>query len=149
MKTTWTNKYWHKCSYKNNPIRNIDFKIGRDISDNDYGEISTIDKNTENWYYLVQWTSDSYTFQYSHKIGRDVIKAVGLVCDAVYLNSSYNFNQWYNPYKNKIKGKTIVRYNTVILTKVRVKSINNITLPDIEGWWNYASWCLCFWCYTQ
>ena len=33
---------------KNNPIRNIDFKIGKDISDNDHGEISTIDKNAEN-----------------------------------------------------------------------------------------------------
>ena len=32
-------------------------------------------KNTENGYYLVKCTSDSYNLQSSHKIGRDVIKA--------------------------------------------------------------------------
>ena len=36
--------------------------IHKNICDNDYGEISTIDKNAENGYYLVNWTSLSYTF---------------------------------------------------------------------------------------
>ena len=30
----------------------------------------------------------------------------------------------------KKTGKKIVRLNTIILTKVRVKSINDVTLPD-------------------
>ena len=59
---------------KHNYIRNVALNIGKDRSDNYYGETSKIDKNAENGYYLVKWTSDSYTFQYSHMIGRDFIK---------------------------------------------------------------------------
>ena len=33
-------------------------------------------------------------------------------------------------FKGKNKGKTIVRLNTVIITKLKVKSINYFTLPD-------------------
>ena len=39
------------------------------MSDNNYGAISTIDKNSENGYYIVKWTNDSYNFQYTIKIG--------------------------------------------------------------------------------
>ena len=35
---------------------------------------------------LVIWTSDSYNFQYFHKIGNDVIRVDELVCDALYFN---------------------------------------------------------------
>ena len=49
-------------------IRNIDLNIGKDISDNNYREILTIDKNEENGYYLVKWISDSYNFNSYHKI---------------------------------------------------------------------------------
>ena len=45
---------------KQNFISNIDLDICKDISDKDYGEISTIDRNAENGYSLVKWTSDSY-----------------------------------------------------------------------------------------
>ena len=72
--------------------------ICKDKSDKDYGEISTIDKNLENGCYIVKWTRGSYTLQYCHKIGRYVIKAVKLVCDAVYLNPFDNSKQWYNLY---------------------------------------------------
>ena len=89
-------------------------KIGKDISDNDYRSVSKIDKNAENRYYLVKWKSDSYTFQYSNKTGRDVIKAGKLVGDAVYLNPFASFKQWYTPYK-KNEGKNVFRLNTVIL----------------------------------
>ena len=89
---------------KHNAIRNIAFKIVKDISDNDYGEISTIEKNAENWYYLGKCTSDSYTLQSSHNIGRDVIKVGELVCDAVYLNPFANFNKWYTPNGKKLRG---------------------------------------------
>ena len=78
---------------KHNTISNIDLNIGKDISENDYGAISIIDKNAETGYYFVKWTSDSYTFQYSNKIVRDMIKAVYLVCDALYANSSANFKK--------------------------------------------------------
>ena len=69
--------------------------IGKDISDNNYCKISTIDKTTENWYNLVNWKCDSYNFQYSNKIGIYFIKDGDLVCDAVYLNTFAHFKQWY------------------------------------------------------
>ena len=50
-----------------------------------------------------------------------------MVCDAVYLNPFANFKQWYTPYE-KVK-ETIVRLNTVILTKVKVHSVNNVNIP--------------------
>ena len=40
---------------------NIASNIGIDISDENYGTISTIDKNSESGYYLLKWTSESYT----------------------------------------------------------------------------------------
>ena len=40
---------------------NIASNIGIDISDENYGTISTIDKYTESGYYLVKWTNGSYT----------------------------------------------------------------------------------------
>ena len=60
---------------KNNVIRNIALSIGKNISDNDYGSISTIDKSEGNLYYVVKLTSDSYTLQYSNNIVNYVIKA--------------------------------------------------------------------------
>ena len=71
---------------KKNYISNIDLNIDKDISDNDYGSISKIDKNAENWHYLVKFTSDGYTLHSSHKLGKYGIKASELVCDVVYLN---------------------------------------------------------------
>ena len=47
---------------ENHSIRKIALNIGKDISENDYGAILTIEKNAENWCYLVKWTSDGYTF---------------------------------------------------------------------------------------
>ena len=58
-----------------------------------------------------------------------MIKAGEIVCDEVYLNSSYNFKQWYDPFENKNWGKTIVRLDAITLTKVKVKSINDVALP--------------------
>ena len=112
---------------KNNSISNIALNIGKDKSDNNYGSISKIEKNAENWYYLVKWTSGSYNFQYSHNIGRYIINYGGLVCDAVSLNPFVNFNQWYTPYE-KNEGKIIFRFDAGILGKVRVQSINYVNL---------------------
>ena len=78
---------------KQNFTSNIALNIRKDISDNNDGVISKIDKNAENEYYLVKWTSNSYTLQSSHMIGKYVIKAGELVCDTVYLNSFDNFKQ--------------------------------------------------------
>ena len=50
-----------------------------------------------------------------------------MVSDTVYLNPFDNFKQWYTPYGGK-EGK-IFKLNTVILTKVKVKSINDVALP--------------------
>ena len=47
---------------------NIYLNTEKDIRDNDYGAISTIGKNAENGYHLVNQTSDIYTQQYYHKI---------------------------------------------------------------------------------
>ena len=51
------------------------------------------------------------------------------MCDAVYLNQLDNLKQWYTIYENENKEKT-TRINTVILTNVKVKSINEVALPD-------------------
>ena len=86
-------------------------------------------KNSENWYYLVKWTSGSYNLNYYHNIGRYIIKTGELVCDVEYLNSFANFRKWYNPYGKIMKEKN-VRLNTVILTEVNIQSINDIDLYD-------------------
>ena len=52
-----------------------------------------------------------------------------MVCDAVYLNPLANFKQWYTPYEYENEG-IFFRLNTVILTKVKVKSIDDVALPD-------------------
>ena len=49
--------------------------------------------------------------------------------DAVYLNVLDNFKQWYTPYENENQEETIFTLNTIILTKVTVKSINDVALP--------------------
>ena len=64
-------------------------------------------KNEEIWYYVFKCTSDSYTFQFSHKIGKGFVKAGELVCYAVYLNPSDNFKQWYTPYEKTLKEKQL------------------------------------------
>ena len=50
------------------------------------------------------------------------------MCDEVYLNPFANLNQWYTPYGEKIR-KITVRSNTVIITKLKVPSINDVALP--------------------
>ena len=52
-------------------------------------------------YLNVKWTSKIYTLQSSQKLGEDFIKSDDLVCDAVYLNSLYNFKQWFTPYEDE------------------------------------------------
>ena len=74
--------------------------MDRDIIDNKYGEISTIEKNAESGYYLVKWKSESYNLQSSYKWGRYVIKAGKLVCDEAYLNTLANFKHLYTYYEN-------------------------------------------------
>ena len=39
----------------------------------------------------------SYTLQYYHNIGRDVIKYGEFMRDSVYLNLLADFKQWYTP----------------------------------------------------
>ena len=52
------------------------------------------------------------------------------MCDAVYLNPLDNFKKWYTHYGYENEGKKTVRLNTVILTEVKVKSINNVAIPN-------------------
>ena len=49
-----TNTYIN-FNIRHNAISNIALKIGKDIIDDNNGEISKIDKNAENGYYLVKW----------------------------------------------------------------------------------------------
>ena len=49
--------------------------------------------------------------------------------DALYFNSLAVFKQWYTIYENENQEKIITRLNTVILPKVKVKSINDVALP--------------------
>ena len=83
------------------------------MSDNNFGAISTIDKNEENGYYIVKWKSDSYNVQSSHKIGINFIKAGELVFDVVYFNPFANSKQRYTPYGGEIKD-FFKRLSTII-----------------------------------
>ena len=115
---------------KQNYISNIALNIVRDIRDEDYGTIIIIDKNSESGYYLVKWTSDSYTLQSSHKLEKYGINTGGLVFDALYFNPVANVKHWYTPFEKENQVQPMVRFNTVILTKLKVKSINDVALPD-------------------
>ena len=55
-----------------------------------------------------------------------------MLCDVVYLNPFANSKQLYTIYEKK-RGKKIVRLNTVILTKLKVQSINDVALTDRES----------------
>ena len=43
-------------------------------------------KNVKRGYYLVKWTSESYTLLYSKNPGNNIIKATELVCNELYFN---------------------------------------------------------------
>ena len=49
------------------------------------------------------------------------------MCATVHYNLLTNFKKWYTPYR-KNEGKTIFWLNTVILTEIRVKQINDVAL---------------------
>ena len=62
---------------------------------------------------------------------RYIIKVGELLCDLVYLITFAIIKQFYNSYE---KGeKTISRLNIVILTKVQLKSINDVYIPALEN----------------
>ena len=67
--------------------------------------------------------------QFYRNIDKVFVKDGELVCYAFHLNPFDTFKQSYNNYE-KNEGNTIVRLNTGILTKVKVKSINDVDLPD-------------------
>ena len=50
------------------------------------------------------------------------------MCDAVYLNPLDNLKQWHTRYEKNPREKNF-RLNTVILTKVKLQSINDYDLP--------------------
>ena len=79
-------------------------------------------------YSLVKWTINSYNLHYSYKIIRDVINVGELVCDTVYMIPFANVKQWYT--SNEKKPKTIFRLNIVIVTKVKIQSINYVAVID-------------------
>ena len=81
-----------------------------------------MDKYAESGYYIVNWTSESDTFQYYKRLKKYVIKAGELVCDVVCLNPLDSFKQWYTTYEDEIGEKT-VRLITVISPNVKVKPI--------------------------
>ena len=64
-------------------------------------------------------------------IGRDLIKDGNMDSDAVYLNPFAILKQWFTPYR-KTKEKNFW-WNTVMLTKVKLNSINDVALPDIAS----------------
>ena len=58
-------KYVINVHINHNSIIIIALNICIDVRDEGYGAIYTIDKNTESGYYLVKWTIESYTLQFS------------------------------------------------------------------------------------
>ena len=88
---------------KQNAIKNIALNIRKYIKLTTIMKLFQKLKNAENGYYIIEWTSDIYTFHYSHKIGRYVIKSGELVCDEVYFNQFANFKQFYTPHGGGMK----------------------------------------------
>ena len=64
-----TTRYDINVNIKKNSIRKITLNIGRDIRDEYYGTISTIDKNPESGNYHVKRRGESYTLKSSKKLG--------------------------------------------------------------------------------
>ena len=64
---------------KQNSIRKNASNIDRYISENDYGEMYTIERIENVNIIFFNWTSDSYTLHYIHKIGKYLIKDGELV----------------------------------------------------------------------
>ena len=124
-KTTRINRHLHKCSYKIYIPSGTLFSTLKKYKWQLLWSNLKINKPPESGYYLVKWTSDQYTSQSSHKTGRDVIKDGDLLCDALYLNKFATFKQWYNPYEKKLR-KFVFGLNTVVLTKVKVQSTNDV-----------------------
>ena len=60
---------------KQKAINNIDLNNVKYFSDNNYGVISTIDKNAESGFFLLNVQVIVYFFQYLNNIGKYVIKA--------------------------------------------------------------------------
>ena len=69
----------------------------------------------------------------SNKLVKYVIKSGGLVCDVVYFNPLPNFKQWYTTCENENQGITLFRFNTVILPRFKLNSINDVFIPDIAS----------------
>ena len=44
------------------------------------------------------------------------------------MNTLYNFKQWFTPYEKKHQVKTVVRLYTVILTKLKLQSMNYLSI---------------------
>ena len=49
------------------------------------------------------------------------------------MNPLDNYKQWYTPYENENQGQKIVRFNTVILTEVKVQSINDVAITTRDS----------------
>ena len=52
---------------------------------------------------FFNWTSDSYTLHYIHKIGKYLIKDGELVYYELYFNPLTNLKQLYTPYEKKLR----------------------------------------------
>ena len=50
------------------------------------------------------------------------------MCGTLYFNPFANFNKLYAPYGKKMEEK-LFRLNTFILTKIKLQSINDVSLP--------------------
>ena len=60
---------------KQKAINNIDLNNVKYLGDKNYGVISTIDKNAESGFFLLNVQVIVYLFQYLNNIGKYVIKA--------------------------------------------------------------------------
>jgi hypothetical protein len=76
-----------------------------------YGVVITEDKATHG-YYLVEWTSKSYTLQEE----MDELQEGELVCDAMYLNPVGWARKWYTPGT----GQTIIHIQHVVTGDIRL-----------------------------
>ena len=97
-----------------------------------YGSMRTDDESTDE-YYVLQWTSESYTLQEDKEIEGYtpiIIAYAGeSVCDAVFFNPGPNAKYWYMSTKTGV-GDATVRLKQVLLPNITMMKIDKInTLP--------------------
>ena len=90
-------------------------------------DATRIDDESTDGYYIVQWTSESYTLQEDKEergyIQLVIVYAGEIVCDTLFFNPVSNAKYWLTSMNNKRDGDTTVRLKQVLLPNITMMKI--------------------------